>query len=115
MHKLFIPTLLAGSLALSACATSPYGMGGGDPLGGLLGGILGSQSPQNNQTQFQQQAANACAQEASRYGRVAISDVRQTERDIVLVYGRVQTQSGAQRDFNCAYRSDNRIVDFQMN
>ena len=79
MRKLVF--LAAAALPLAACATSPYGYGyGNDPYSsavGVLGGILGAGQTgygYNNygyaNSGFSQAAVNACANYASRYGRV---------------------------------------------
>ena len=97
--------LAASTLALGGCAASP--------LGGLLGGVLGGGYDQNRLSEFERAAVNACGQEASRYGRVQITGVRQVERDIVEVSGRVEEYNRAQ-NFRCAFRSDGRIVGFDI-
>lgn len=124
MRKKLIP-LAALPLALGACATSPYGMGYGDPVTsaiGVLGSVLGSQgtygSPYGSaygygNSGFSQAAVSACANYASRYGRVSVSQVRQTSSDKVHVYGYANNGYQA-RDFDCSFRSDGRISDFDI-
>ncbi|RPF71655.1 hypothetical protein [Aurantiacibacter spongiae] len=108
MKKILVPAMLAGSMLLSGCAAG-YG---GNPLGGLLGGVFGGNT-RNSGSQFERAAVEACGREASRYGRVQIADVRQS-RDIVEVYGSVEERNRYSRQFRCAFRSDGRIVDFQV-
>jgi hypothetical protein len=125
MRKNLIP-LAALPLALGACATSPYGgMGYGDPVTsaiGVLGSVLGSQggygSPYGGgygygNSGFSQAAVSACANYASRYGRVSVSQVRQTSSDKVHVYGYASDGYRA-RDFDCSFRSNGRISDFDI-
>ena len=109
MRKLLAPTMLAGALALGGCTTG---------LDGLLGGILGNDTygsgyDDRNLSRFERAAVEACAQEASRYGRVDIRDVRQTERDIVRVTGRIDNRDRQRDEFSCDFRDDGRIVDFE--
>ena len=112
MRKTALSAILVGSLALGGCAAG-YGQ---NPLGGILGGILGGNSGYGNQqlSQFERAAANACGQEASRYGRVQITDVRQDSRDTVRVFGRIDTRDRSRDEFACVFRSDGRIVDFDL-
>lgn len=124
MRKNLIP-LAALPLALGACATSPYGgYGYGDPVTsaiGVLGSVLGSQggygSPYGGygygNSGFSQAAVSACANYASRYGRVSVSQVRQTSSSKVHVYGYANNGYQA-RDFDCSFRSDGRISDFDI-
>lgn len=122
MRKSLLP--LAGlTLALGACTTSPYGMGYGDPVSsavGVLGSVLGGQtaygSPYGYNSgygysggNFSQAAVNSCGSYASRYGQVSISQARQTSSDKIHVYG----YAGG-RDFDCSFRSDGRISDFDI-
>ena len=119
--RLFL--LAAFGLPLAACATSPYGSGyGSDPLSTILGsiGTMGSAygSPYGYGgygygAGFGQAAASACANYASRYGAVRITDVRQTSSDKVHVYGLVSRGYGSD-DFDCSFRSDGRISDFDL-
>ena len=119
MRKLVSPFLLATTLALGACASSPlggYGMGG--PLETVLGSVLGSTGSYGGYggygTQnFQQAAINACGNHASQYGRVSITDVRQQSSSTLRVYGRVQGNYQSD-DFACSFRSDGRITDFDL-
>jgi len=125
MRKSILP-LAALPLALGACTTSPYGMGYGDPVTsavGVLGSVLGGQSAYGSPygynsgynaygyggSGFSQAAVNACGSYASRYGQVSISQARQTSSDKVHVYG----YAGG-RDFDCSFRSDGRISDFDI-
>ena len=111
MRSKSLIALAASALALSGCATA-YGQ---DPLGGLLNGILGGGNGYNdrNLSQFERAAVDACGREASRYGRVQITDVRTQSRDVVQVYGRIDVRDSRGDEFSCAFRSDGRIVDFR--
>jgi len=123
MRKLIL--IAALPLALGACTTygSPYGYGA-DPVTsavGVLGSVLGSQggygSPygyNNNAYGYgggglSQAAVNACGNYASRYGPVSVRNAQQTSRSKVHVYG----YAGG-RDFDCSFRSDLRISDFDI-
>jgi hypothetical protein len=128
MRKFLIP-IAALPLALGACATSPYGSGygyGADPVTsavGVLSSVLGSQraysSPYGYNSYgyggggFSQAAVSACANYASRYGNVQISQVRQTSGDKVHVYG-YASNGYSGRNFDCSFRSDGRISDFDI-
>jgi hypothetical protein len=110
MRKIAFPAFLSATLLLGGCAA---GMGG-DPLGGLLQGVLGGDNRgySSGNDEFQRAAVNACGQEASRYGRVTIDNVRQESRNILRVEGRVENQQ--RRSFTCSFRSDGQIVDFRI-
>ncbi|MBA3676981.1 MAG: hypothetical protein H0W74_06195 [Sphingosinicella sp.] len=119
MRKSLAPLLCVATLGLGACATNPYGgMGGpleavlGSVLGGSQGGYGGSQGGYGSGN-FQQAAVNACGNEASRYGQVSVSDVRQQSSSTLRVYGTVGSNYG-NRNFQCSYRSDGRITDFDI-
>ncbi|WP_206675180.1 hypothetical protein [Alteripontixanthobacter muriae] len=109
MKNGILPVLVAGTMLLGGCAAGV----GGSPLGGIFGSVLGG-NVRNDNDRFERAAADACGREAARYGRVAISDVRQTSRDIVRVDGRVLTRDRYERRFSCIFRSDGRIVDFRV-
>jgi len=119
----FLPLLAACALPLAGCATSPYGYGGygGNPLGSILGSIGTLGSPYGSYGYggygygggFSQAAASACANYASRYGAVRITSVRQTSSDKVHVYGTVSRGYGGD-GFDCSFRSDGRISDFDI-
>ena len=103
--------IMAGALALGGCATSPFG-GMGGPLEQVLGSVLGAgQNDGNND--FARAAVNACGNHASQYGQVQVRDVRQQSRNTLRVYGIVGTNYG-NRDFECSFRSDGRITDFDI-
>ena len=106
MHKLFLPVAIAGSLALGGC----------NSLGGILDPILGNDGryDDRNLSQFERDAYNACGQEASRFGRAQVRDVRQVDRDHVRVTGRFDTRDSRSDEFLCVYRSDRRIVEFKV-
>lgn len=122
MRKSMI-ALSALTLPLAACA-SPYGAGyGSDPVLGALGalsGVLGSagQSGYGGYNQgyggnFQQAAVNACGRTASRYGQVGIRQVRQVSNSTLRVYG-VVSNGYNNRNWDCDFRSDGRISDFDI-
>jgi hypothetical protein len=124
MRKLTVTLALGSALALGACATNPYGSYGNSPYGGAYGGmggpleaILGSIASSSQGYygggNFQQAAINACAGAASRYGQVAIRDIRQTSRSTLRVYGIVGNGYRSD-DFACSFRSDGRITDFDL-
>jgi hypothetical protein len=116
-----LPLIAAMALPLAACATSPYGTGyGQNPLGAILGsiGTLGGAYGQSGYGYgygggFSQAAAQACAGYASRYGAVRVTSVRQTSSDKIHVYGYVNRGFGSD-DFDCSFRSDGRISDFDI-
>ncbi len=119
MRKLSVPLIIGSTLALGACATSPYGGGmGGGPLEAILGTVLGAGQQGYGQqgygqSSFQQAAVNACGRAASRYGQVSIRNVRQVSRSTLRVYGTVGSRYGG-RNFACSFRSDGRITDFDI-
>lgn len=106
MRKILMSTLLAGTFLLGGCAA------GLNPLGGLLGSVLGGGQGVNSE-QFQRAAVDACGRQASQYGRVSITNVQQRTRDTVRVDGRIDTNNGS-RQFTCTFRSDGRIIDFRI-
>ncbi|WP_126173150.1 hypothetical protein [Altericroceibacterium xinjiangense] len=118
MRKIVLPTVVAGTLLLGGCAS---GMGG-DPLGAILGSVLGGSglggsvlggaSNQTSGNEFERAAVNACGQQASQYGRVSIANVQQS-RDSVRVDGRIAGNDRYERQFTCTFRSDGQIVDFR--
>ena len=116
--------LLAAALPLAACATSPYGYNGygyrssynNDPVTAVIGALGSAYSPYGygyGGYGFSQAAAGACANYASRYGAVRVTSVRQTSSDKVHVYGYVSRGYGSD-DFDCSFRSDGRISDFDL-
>ena len=114
MRNKVITAMIAGSLALGGC-TAGYGYDN-DPIGGILGGIFGGGGGYDNNrnlSQFERAAVDACGREASRYGRIQITDVRQQSRDVVEVFGRIDSRDRDRDEFRCAFRSDGRIVDFR--
>ena len=125
MRKYHVPIIAAATLALGACATSPYSQYGGNPYGGAgaigaLIGALGSGGGYGGygtsgygSTSFQQAAVNACGSTASRYGQVGIRDARQVSSSTVRVYG-VVSNGYSSRNWDCDFRSDGRITDFDI-
>lgn len=110
MRKTYTPLAAIVALSLGGCATSPLG-GMGGPLESVLGSVLGA--GQNDSNSFERAAINACGNYASQYGQVQMRDVRQQSRDTLRVYGIVGTNYGA-RNFECSFRSDGRITDFDV-
>lgn len=113
MRKTMVTTAVAGTLMLGGCA-SLGGLGGGSGgFGSILGSVLGGgQSGQSNLNEFERAAANACGEEAQRYGRVSLSSAEQVNRDNVQVRGRIVTNNRREQQFVCTFRSDGRIADF---
>ena len=118
MRKMTITTLLASTLILGGCTqTGLEGLGGSNPMGGILGSVLagglGTAGSGYSNDDFEQAAVNACGRQASQYGQVRISDVGQTSRDSIRVDGTI-AQNYQQRGFTCSFRSDGRITDFRV-
>lgn len=120
----FLPLIAAMALPLAACATSPYGSGYGyrsDPLSQILGSVGalgGAYSPYGYSGYgygggFSQAAASACANYASRYGAVRVTNVRQTDNSRMKVYGYVSRGYGSD-NWDCTFRADGRISDFDI-
>ena len=116
------PLFLAAALALplAACATSPYGGGyGSNPLGAILGsiGTLGSGYGNTGYGygggSFSQAAASACANYASRYGSVSVRNVQQIDSNHLKVFGYV-SRGYSNEGWDCTFRSDGRVVDFDL-
>ena len=116
-----LPLIAACTLPLAACATG-YGQ---DPLSQILGsiGTLGSgYGTYGNPAGyggygygggFAQAAASACANYASRYGRVSVRNVQQLDANHVKVFG--YANSGYRTEgWDCTVRSDGRITDFDL-
>ncbi|HEX8214924.1 MAG TPA: hypothetical protein VF582_05575 [Allosphingosinicella sp.] len=115
MRKLMIPTLVAGAMALGGCSSVLPAVLGSVLQGGLgQGGGYGYPDQGYSNQNFQQAAVNACGQQASRYGQVRISDVRQASSSTLRVYGTVSTGGYQQRNFACSFRNDGRITDFDI-
>ncbi len=114
MRKSFLPIFLAGTLALGGCSSVlPAVLGSvlqGGGQGGGYGGGYGDQRYGNQN--FQQSAVNACGNQASRYGRVSISNVRQISSSTLNVQGTIETGNFQRRSFTCSFRSDGRITSF---
>ena len=109
MRKSF---LLLALLPLAGCTT--YGLGGQDVLGSVLGSVLGGNRAMGGQS-FQDAAVEACAREAQRYGNVNVTDVRQVSQSTLRVFGTINTSNyGGQRRFDCDFREDGRITDFDI-
>ena len=112
MRKSHSAIIAAGALALGGCMTSPLGGGMGGPIEAVLGQVLGG-SQNSNGSNFQQAAINACGNHASQYGQVSIRDVRQQSNDTLRVYGVVGSNYDS-RNFECSFRTDGRITDFDF-
>ena len=112
MRKPTTLILAAGALSLGGCMTDPLG-GMGGPLEAVLGQVLGAGNQNQSGSNFQQAAVNACGRHAQQYGQVSIRDVRQQSRDTLRVYG-VVGSSYDNRNFECSFRTDGRITDFDM-
>ena len=111
MRKPLLVLFTAAVLPLGGCA---YGLGGQDVLGSVLGDVLGgSRGAMGGQT-FQDAAAEACANEARRYGSVSITDVRAQSSSTMRVNGVVDTNGYSRRAFGCSFREDGRITDFDI-
>ena len=111
MKKTLLPILLAAALPLGGCA---YGLGG-DVLGGVLGDVMGDRGAYGRGgPDLQDMAVDACGREASRYGRVAIADVRRASSSTLRVTGTVDVNNYQRRSFGCSYREDGRITDFDI-
>lgn len=116
MRKSLPALVIFGSLAVGGCASNPLlgGYGGmGGPLEAVIGSVLGGSNQGYGNNNFQQAAVNACGGEASRYGQVSIQDVRQQSSSTLRVYGVVGSNYGS-RNFQCSFRSDGRITDFDI-
>lgn len=112
-----LPLIAALALPLAACATSPYGGYGANPLGAILGSIGSLGAPYSYGSSyggggFSQAAVNACAGTAARYGQVQVRQVRQVSADSIKVWGEVYGYRNASWD--CTFRSDGRITDFDI-
>ena len=111
MRKSILMLIVTAALPLGGCA---YGLGGQDVLGSVLGGVLGGNRPMGGQS-FQDAAVEACANEARRYGRVAISDVRAVSSSTMRVFGTIDTNNSFdRRRFDCDFREDGRITGFDI-
>ncbi len=111
--RMSLPLIAALALPLAACATSPYGYGYGGNSYGALGSIGALGSGYGSNGSFSQAAVNACAGTASRYGRVSIRQVRQISSSAVKVWG--YASNGYRNEgWDCTFRSDGRITDFDI-
>ena len=123
MRKSLIP-LAALALPLAACATG-YGA---DPLSQIISaiGTLGSAGygtygypagyggyGYGNGSGLSQAAASACANYASRYGRVSVRNVQPLDYSHVKVFGYV-SNGYRNEGWDCTVRSDGRITDFDL-
>ena len=106
MRTPYLPIVLAAALPLGGCA---YGLGGIFDEGDRYGYGMGGQD-------FEAMAVDASGAEASRYGRVQVTQARRASASTVRVYGTIDANYGYQRrSFGCTFREDGRIVDFEVN
>lgn len=119
MRKTLILAALA--LPLAACTTA-------NPLGAILGSIGTLGSAGYGQTGYGypagygygsgsglgQAAASTCANYASRYGQVSVRNVQQLDANHVKVFGYVSRGYGSNEGWDCTFRSDGRITDFDL-
>ena len=106
MPRTTLPLIALAALPLGGC-TALTGPGiFGDPG---YGGAYGRGGPD-----MRTMAVDTCGAEASRYGRVGISDVRQVSRSTLRVYGTIDSNY-RRHAFACSFREDGRITDFDVN
>ena len=111
MRKSLLMLVTPALLPLGGCA---YGLGGQDVLGSVLGDVLGgSRGAMGGQT-FEDAAAEACVNEARRYGSVSVTDVRAQSASTIRVSGVVAANGYSRRAFGCSFREDGRITDFDI-
>jgi hypothetical protein len=105
------------ALPLAACATSPYGSpygyGYNDPLTTVIGALGTSYAGGGYGPGFSQAAASACANYAARYGAPRVTNVRQASSSRMKVYGYV-SDGYRSNNWDCTFRSDGRITDFDL-
>ena len=111
MRKSILMLVTVALLPLGGCA---YGLGGQDVLGSVLGDVLGGSRGAMGGQNFEDAAAEACANEARRYGSVSITDVRAQSASTMRVTGLVSTNGFDRRSFGCSFREDGRITDFDI-
>ena len=112
MRKSILPILLITTMPLAGCAAGMGGLSGPSVLGSVLGNVLASGAQGRGGADFQTMAIDACGAEASRYGRVSITDVRASSRSTLRVFGTVDANNFQRHAFACSYREDGRIIDF---
>ena len=111
MRTSILALVCVAALPLGACTTY-----GSNPLGSVLGSVLGAGDPyygQGGQT-LEAAAAEACAYEARRYGYATVTGVRAQSSSTLRVSGYVQTGNYGRRSFGCSFREDGRITDFDI-
>jgi hypothetical protein len=125
MKKSVLSVALLGSLSLAGCATYPdYGYNS-NPIGAVLGSVLGGSGNSYNNgyggyygmggPTFQQSAVEGCAYHAQRYGRVNVQNVQQISGDTLRVYGSIDLNNRYERrPFACSFRADGRVTDFDI-
>jgi hypothetical protein len=108
-------------LSLLALAALPLGgctaLGGPDILGSVLGGSTGAYGAGaygRGGPDMRTMAVDTCGAEASRYGRVGITQVQQVSRSTLRVYGTIDSNY-RRHSFACSFREDGRITDFDVN
>ena len=106
MPRPTLPLLAFAALPLGACTALAgpglYGDRGYD-------GAYGRGGPD-----FRTMAVDTCGAEASRYGRVNITQVQAVSRSTLRVYGTIDANY-RRHAFGCSFREDGRITDFDVN
>jgi hypothetical protein len=111
----FLPLLAAAALPLAACAMSPYGYGStGYGSYGTYNPVYGSIGALGYGSNFRQAAATSCANHAARYGRVSVRNVQALDSSHVKVFGYVSRNGYRSEGWDCTFRSDGRITDFDL-
>ena len=83
----------------------------------LLGSVLGNNDGYYGRggQSFEGAAVDACTYEARRYGYANVTNARQVGDRTMRVYGTIQTNNSYQRrTFECDFRDDGRITDFDI-
>ena len=110
MPRQILSLLALAALPLSGCTA----LGGPDILGSVLGGGTSSGAYGRGGPDFRTMAVDTCGAEASRYGRVGITQVQQVSRSTLRVYGTIDSNY-RRHNFACSFREDGRITDFDVN
>lgn len=114
MRKLMIPTLIAGGLALSGCASVLPMVLGTVVQQGIGAATRGSRAAIPS-PQLQNAAVNACVQQAAQHGQASATTIQQISNGTLRVVGTVAANGPfQQRSFACSYRSDGRITEFRL-
>ena len=102
MRKLTLTAVLGASMALGGCAVGEQ----------VLGSVLGTDSDGRYRSQQERYAADTCARQAERYGRVTVTSVERRSERSYRVRGIVEARYDDRRSFKCDVRDDGRITDF---